>query len=67
MSDEGRLDTPYMTIEEAAKYLRLKNPNTLETWAGKGLVQYYSLAGKKLFSADLLDRFIMTRIKKGKV
>ena len=60
-------DTPYMTIEEAAKYLRLENPKTLETWAGKGLVQYYSLASKKLFSADLLDRFIQTRLKKGRV
>ena len=67
MSDETKVDTPYMTIEEAAAYLRLENPKTLETWAGKGLVQYYSLAGRKLFSADLLDRFIMTRIKKGKV
>ena len=66
MSDEARLNTPYMTINEAAKYLRLENPKTLETWSGKGLVQYYSLAGRKLFSADLLDRFIQTRLKKGK-
>ncbi|MCH8854454.1 MAG: helix-turn-helix domain-containing protein [Planctomycetes bacterium] len=58
-------DTPYMTIDEAAKYLRLQNPKTLETWASKGLIQYYSLAGKKLFSADLLDRFVQTRLKKG--
>ena len=65
MSDEARVDTPYMTIAEAAKYLRLESAKTLETWAGKGLVQYYSLAGKKLFSADLLDRFVQTRLKKG--
>ena len=38
MTDGTKVDTPYMTIHEAAKYLRLENPKTLETWAGKGKV-----------------------------
>lgn len=57
------VDTPYMTVEQAAEYLKLDRANTLEIWAQRGLIQYYSLAGKKLFSADLLDRFVQGRLK----
>ena len=64
MKAKTSVDSPYLTIEEAARYLRLDNSRTLETWAGKGLVQYYRLVGKKLFSRDLLDRFVQTRLQK---
>lgn len=56
-------DSPYMTIAEATDYLRLPSEQTLENWCAKGLVEYYLLAGQKLFSADLLDRFVQTRLK----
>lgn len=66
MTDWEKMATPYLTMQEAAEYLRLKSCKTLKTWADKGLVQYYSLAGQRLFSRDLLDKFVQTRLKKGR-
>lgn len=63
---KAKVESPYMDLEQAAEYLRLASAKTLNTWAKRGFVEYYSLAGRKLFSAELLDRFVQTRLKKTK-
>ena len=56
--------SPYLTIQEAAKYLRIDDPKTLERWAKDGEIGFYLLGGKRIFTTDLLDAFIMNRQRK---
>jgi excisionase family DNA binding protein len=54
-------ESPYMTLEEAAAYIHQK-PETLERWAKDGFMDYYKTPGGKVFTADMLDRFMAQRL-----
>ncbi len=60
---KAKVESPYMDLEQAAEYLRLASAKTLNTWAKRGFVEYYSVGRRKLFDAAQLDKFVATRLK----
>jgi excisionase family DNA binding protein len=53
--------TPYLTVTEAAAYIR-QEPATLERWCKEGEVAYIRTPTGKLFTADHLDRLMLSRL-----
>ena len=57
------VSSPYMTLEEAAQYLRLPESSTLLRWAQDREIDYIMYADQYIFSAEILDRFATSRMK----
>ena len=50
---------PFLTVQEAAKYLQLSVP-TIYTYINKGLISYYKPSGGKIyFSLSQLNDFVL--------
>ena len=59
MQNDPKLIKPFMSIDEACKYLDLKK-NTLYSYTCKKVLPHYKLRGRKLyFKKEDLDNFIM--------
>jgi len=64
-SENINIETPWLTLKEAAAYVKL-NKRTLANYVCKGLVPVHiNVAGGKRFSKDDLDRWISATKKGG--
>ena len=59
MSEQTTTPT-YLTVEEAADYLRVQ-PDTLRRWQKEGKIDYYKMPNGPLFSHAFLDKFMAQR------
>jgi excisionase family DNA binding protein len=56
---QAKIESPWMTVEEAASYLRLK-VSTIYSYLHKRVLKHYKLRGRRIyFKKEDLDRFVM--------
>ena len=56
---QTKIESPWMTVEEAASYLRLQ-VSTIYSYLHKRVLKHYKLRGRRIyFKKEDLDNFIM--------
>lgn len=58
--DEKKNESPFLSLQEASRYLKLQ-PSTLYSYTHKRVIPFYKLRGRKIyFKKEDLDNFILS-------